>query len=497
MKKQLLSLVALALFLAPAQAQLVMPGGGSGGGGGGGSIAFPQAVTGGVSGGIPYLSTTTQLSASALLAANSLMVGGGAGAAPSTITTGLNVVTTLASALNGSGGIISPTPGAAGDIIYWNGTAWVKLVGNNSGTAFLSESASGVPSWAANGSGTITSVSTTCPVVTTSSGAATVDNGVHSAAKSSAYPVLAADCGKFFETTGTTTLTLPPFTGGTAVGLGFNVAVMNADATHTVTVTASAGNILSGGSSASSVTLTPGQTMVFVVNAAVTGWDGSTGPTGAAGATGATGPSTPVGPGYQVGPFYIPFMEPPQATAAAAISTSVAYCRPMWFNNILSTGGGTATIGLLYIRAIVLGSTNVTAAIYANDPTANPFRPGALLTNGATPQIPNTSLASFAGQIPYTTGPSISADTMYWACLQTGDTTMTYDLLGTTQAAPMSTFVGAATAAQSGSGSAVSTGVSVSVGSFGTWPSTLHGSTFTDGGSGRIPWFGFQFASIP
>ena len=46
--------------------------------------AYPVTVTGGVSGGIPYFNSTTQESASALLAANGIVVGGGAGAAPST-----------------------------------------------------------------------------------------------------------------------------------------------------------------------------------------------------------------------------------------------------------------------------------------------------------------------------------------------------------------------------------------------------------------------------
>jgi hypothetical protein len=42
----------------------------------------------------------------------------------------------------------APAPTRAGDIIYWNGNAWVALAGNNSGTQFLQENASGVPSWA-------------------------------------------------------------------------------------------------------------------------------------------------------------------------------------------------------------------------------------------------------------------------------------------------------------------------------------------------------------
>jgi hypothetical protein len=43
---------------------------------------------------------------------------------------------------------LNPTPTRAGDIVFWNGSAWVNLPGNNSGTQTLTENASGVPSWA-------------------------------------------------------------------------------------------------------------------------------------------------------------------------------------------------------------------------------------------------------------------------------------------------------------------------------------------------------------
>lgn len=70
------------------------------------SIPFPQTVSGTVtSGGIPYFNSTTQMSSSAVLAANALVVGGGAGAAPSTITTGTGVVTALGNNTNATGGI--------------------------------------------------------------------------------------------------------------------------------------------------------------------------------------------------------------------------------------------------------------------------------------------------------------------------------------------------------------------------------------------------------
>src|SRR6185312_15446981 len=71
---------------------------------------------------------------------------------------GTGVLAALANALNASGGVVGPTPTRAGDIIYWDGSLWTHLAGNNSGTNIFSENASGVPSWTAPGIGTVTSV---------------------------------------------------------------------------------------------------------------------------------------------------------------------------------------------------------------------------------------------------------------------------------------------------------------------------------------------------
>src|SRR5208282_2656502 len=71
-----------------------------------GSIALPLTVSGTVtSGGIPYFSSTTNMATSALLAANAIMIGGGAGSAPSTTTTGTGVLTAIGNAVNTSGGL--------------------------------------------------------------------------------------------------------------------------------------------------------------------------------------------------------------------------------------------------------------------------------------------------------------------------------------------------------------------------------------------------------
>lgn len=60
-------------------------------------------LTSGTSGGIPFFSSTSAMTSSAALAANALVVGGGAGVAPSTVTTGANVLTALGVAVGSSG----------------------------------------------------------------------------------------------------------------------------------------------------------------------------------------------------------------------------------------------------------------------------------------------------------------------------------------------------------------------------------------------------------
>ena len=69
-------------------------------------LALPKTVSGTVtSGGIPAFTSTTNMASSGLLAANALMVGGGAGVAPSTVTTNSTALTALGVAPNASGGL--------------------------------------------------------------------------------------------------------------------------------------------------------------------------------------------------------------------------------------------------------------------------------------------------------------------------------------------------------------------------------------------------------
>lgn len=105
---------------------------------------------------------------------------GTAGGAPLSGITGLGtgVSAILGATVNGAGGLvgftnaftnIAPTATRAGDIIYWNGSAYVTLAGNNSGTQLLQETSSGVPSWVTvSGTGTVTSVTCFGTAITSS-----------------------------------------------------------------------------------------------------------------------------------------------------------------------------------------------------------------------------------------------------------------------------------------------------------------------------------------
>jgi hypothetical protein len=151
-----------------------------------GTLALTVA---GTSGGIPYFSSTSTWATSALLAANGLMVGGGAGAAPSTVTTGTGVVTALgvntgtAGAFVVNGGALG-TP-SSGTVTNLTGTASININGTVGATtattgAFTTISASGViTSTIATGTAPFTVASTTAVANLTATNA--VNTGITAA----------------------------------------------------------------------------------------------------------------------------------------------------------------------------------------------------------------------------------------------------------------------------------------------------------------------------
>jgi hypothetical protein len=115
-----------------------------------GTLALTVA---GTSGGIPYFSSSSTWATSAALAANALLIGGGAGAAPASITTGTGVVTALG-VNTGSAGAFVVNGGAlgtpsSGTVTNLTGTASININGTVGATtattgAFTSVTATSV-----------------------------------------------------------------------------------------------------------------------------------------------------------------------------------------------------------------------------------------------------------------------------------------------------------------------------------------------------------------
>lgn len=136
-------------------------------------------LTAGTSGGVLYYSATGTLASSSLLAANALVVGGGAGVAPSTITTGTGVVTALgvntgtAGAFVVNGGALG-TP-SSGTLTSCTG---LPLTTGVTGTLAATNGGTGQASYAV---GDILYASTTTALsrlAATTSGLALITNGV-------------------------------------------------------------------------------------------------------------------------------------------------------------------------------------------------------------------------------------------------------------------------------------------------------------------------------
>lgn len=135
-------------------------------------------LSSGTSGGVLYFSSTSALASSAALAANALVIGGGAGVAPSTITTGTGVVTALG-VNTGSAGAFVVNGGAlgtpsSGTVTNLTGTASININGTVGATtpttgAFTTASATtSVTTPSVTNAGTLALSATSTNIITAS-----------------------------------------------------------------------------------------------------------------------------------------------------------------------------------------------------------------------------------------------------------------------------------------------------------------------------------------
>ena len=91
----------------------------------------PAFTIAGTSGGIPYFSSASTWASSAALAANAIVIGGGAGVAPATTTTGTGVVTAVGNAVNTTGGLVTQSGTLTANNILLGGGASTAISSSN------------------------------------------------------------------------------------------------------------------------------------------------------------------------------------------------------------------------------------------------------------------------------------------------------------------------------------------------------------------------------
>lgn len=328
------------------------------------------------------------------------------------------------------------------------------------------------------GSG-VNSITKACPAGDPQTGDVTLSNALTVTAESGNFsPSATTDCGGAFVVTLSAphTMTLPAPASGFYLSAVTNVAA----STSPLAMTPTSGLI----DGVSSENLPAGRTVAIYTD-------------GTNYYTDFYVVGSPTGPGYKATNWYIAGGFVASGTSTAPTAATV-YCYPGWIHNVVAppTGGGSMTIDALTMRITTIGTSNATLAIYADDTTASPHRPGALVASTNT--FVDTSLTVTSQAL--VSNASLSQGE-YWFCGMVNDTTVRYQARSGSATSDLSMVsqIGSATIANSVGGSNNTAGVSTTSGiTFGTWPSTFvgAGATWTEVGT-VIPLVGFHIASIP
>jgi len=94
-------------------------------------------ITAGTSGGVPYFSATNTIASSAALAANAIVIGGGAGVAPATTTTGTGVLTAVGNQVNTTNGLVTQTATLTSSALLLGGGSGTGIASTTTGTGVV------------------------------------------------------------------------------------------------------------------------------------------------------------------------------------------------------------------------------------------------------------------------------------------------------------------------------------------------------------------------
>jgi hypothetical protein len=200
-------------------------------------------ISSGTSGGIPYFSGTTSIASSAALAANAIVVGGGAGIAPSTVTTASGILTWIQTPSSANLAAVVTDETGSGALVFGTSPTLTtpRLAGSSTGyTSFASANSSA------------TNYTVTFPAENMTTGFRNIPN---TGTKTSSYTFTANDVGKYVQVGPGGSIVVPnsTYSGGGSITDGDVISVINTNTTgitmtfNTTTANISGSSINKGG----------------------------------------------------------------------------------------------------------------------------------------------------------------------------------------------------------------------------------------------------------
>lgn len=340
------------------------------------------------------------------------------------------------------------------------------------------------PSPGGSGSGSVTSIDTTCGV---SGGPITTTGTIQGSATpnpqtGTSYAIQNSDCGKLitFSNTSAIAATIAQAGGSGNFASGWFVTLINENS-GVVTVTPTTSTI----DGQVSLSIAPLQSIDLYS-------DGSNYFT-------ARGRATVAPPSYYTANNWYTFRGPSGVTTGNALAANTFYCAFGYVDRQV-------TIGAVGAHVNTVGSTNVQFGLYAAGADGYP---GARLAT--TTSVANTSQGARTNTLSanVTLGPGTPNGQGVWACTNQGDSTAVYSVITSGDLA-FPQFVGATTADgfwNTVASSSVAMGLTCAgancnggSSTLGTWPSTLAGSTWSIirvGVGSQAPLVQFQVVSAP